>query len=76
MASDALKSGAELIPSFIWRESKYNHRQIIGEAVKLDRTGEKEEMLKKNMKKVIPIMEKHISEHLLEWELFHDIWEG
>jgi Kdo2-lipid IVA lauroyltransferase/acyltransferase len=71
----ALKSGAALIPSFIWREGKYNHRQVIGEPVELDRTGSKEEMLEKNMKKVLPVMEKYISEHVSEWEMFHDIWK-
>jgi KDO2-lipid IV(A) lauroyltransferase len=71
----ALKSGAALLPSFIWREGKYYHHQIIGEPVILDRTGEKDEMIEKNMKKVIPVMEKYISEHISEWELFHDIWE-
>jgi KDO2-lipid IV(A) lauroyltransferase len=71
----ALKSGAALLPSFIWRDGKYNHHQIIGKPVQLDRTGDKEEMVEKNMKKVLPIMEKYISEHIGEWELFHDIWE-
>ena len=72
----ALKSGAALLPSFIWREDKYTHHQIIGEPVDLDRTGEKEEMIDNNMAKIFPIMEKYISEHLTEWELFHDIWGG
>ena len=71
----AVKSGAELIPSFIWREGKYTHRQVIGKAIDLDRTGDKEEILEKNINKVLPVMEKYISEHISEWELFHDIWE-
>jgi Kdo2-lipid IVA lauroyltransferase/acyltransferase len=70
----ALKSGAELLPSFIWRNGKYNHHQIIGEPVELERCGEKDELIDKNMKKVLPVMEKYISEHIVEWELFHDIW--
>jgi len=71
----ALRSGADLIPSFIWRDGKYNHRQVICEPIALDRTGSKEEMLEKNMEKIIPIMEEYISTHISEWELFHDIWE-
>lgn len=70
----ALKSGAVLLPSFIWREGKYGHHQIIGEPVVLDYTGEKDEIIEKNMKKVIPVMEEYIRKHLSEWELFHDIW--
>jgi KDO2-lipid IV(A) lauroyltransferase len=71
----ALKSGAALIPSFIWREGKYNHHQIIGAPIELDRTGDKEELLERNMKKVLSVMEKYISEHIDEWELFHNIWK-
>ena len=70
----ALRSGAVLIPCFIWRDGKYTHRQIIGEPVELELSGEKEELIEKNMKKIIPIMEKYIREHIVEWELFHDIW--
>ncbi len=70
----ALKSGAALIPCFIWRKDKYTHQQIVEEPIKLDRTGEKEEQLEKNIKKVLPLMEKYISEHIEEWELFHNIW--
>jgi hypothetical protein len=32
-------------------------------------------MLEKNMKKVLLVMEKYISEHIDEWELFHNIWK-
>jgi len=70
----ALRSGAVLIPCFIWRDGKYTHHQIIGEPVELELSGEKEELIEKNMKKIIPIMEKNIREHIEEWELFHDIW--
>jgi len=70
----ALRSGAALVPCFIWRDGKYTHHQVIGEPVELECLGEKEELIEKNMKKIIPIMEKNISEHIVEWELFHDIW--
>jgi len=70
----ALRSGAVLVPCFIWRDGKYTHRQVIGEPVELELSGEKEELVEKNMEKIIPIMEKYIREHIVEWELFHDIW--
>jgi len=63
-----------LVPCFIWRDGKYTHHQVIGEPVELELSGEKEELIEKNMKKIIPIMEKNIREHIVEWELFHDIW--
>lgn len=119
----AMKTGAPLLPSFIWRKDKYTHRQIIGEPLDLitdisqinpadkadivdfamqanemkingamqlknsnqanniDLNNEnlsqkeiKQILINLNMKKMISVMEKYISEHLEQWELFHDIW--
>jgi len=70
----ALKSGAPLVPSFIWRKGKYNHFQIIGKPLKLIREGNIEELIKINNQKMIKVMEKYIREHIEEWEMFHDIW--
>ncbi|GAI37511.1 unnamed protein product, partial [marine sediment metagenome] len=70
----ALKSGAPLVPVFIWRDGKYTHREVIEKPIELDRKGDGEELISKNMGKLLTVMETHISEHLTEWELFHDIW--
>jgi Kdo2-lipid IVA lauroyltransferase/acyltransferase len=74
----ALKTGAALLPSFIWRKDKYNHYLIIGEPLKLERDegkfAGKTEFLEYNMKKMTEVMEKYIKEHIEEWEMFHDIW--
>ncbi len=74
----AMKSGAPLLPSFTWRIDKYNHFQIIGKPVELisdnGNTENKQEILRLNMERMIAVMEKYISEHIDQWELFHDIW--
>jgi Kdo2-lipid IVA lauroyltransferase/acyltransferase len=70
----ALKSGAPLIPSFIWRDGKYTHHLVIRKPIELDREGDRDKLISKNMDKLIKIMETHIREHISEWELFHDIW--
>ena len=70
----ALRSGAPLVPSFIWRDGKYTHHLVIRKPIELDREGDKEELISKNMDKLIAVMESHIREHITEWELFHDIW--
>ncbi|MFC2144725.1 lysophospholipid acyltransferase family protein [Actinomycetota bacterium] len=70
----ALRSGAPLVPSFIWRDGKYTHHLVIRKPIELDREGDKKELISKNMNKVIAVMEAHIKEHIDEWELFHDIW--
>lgn len=71
----ALKSGAELIPGFIWRTDKYNHLLVIDEPVKLIREGDSKELIDKNMEKILEIMEKYIKSHISEWEMFHNIWD-
>jgi KDO2-lipid IV(A) lauroyltransferase len=70
----ALKSGAALIPSFIWRKDKYNHLLIIEKPIDLIREGDKETLISKNMVKIMAVMEKYIKEHISEWEMFHNIW--
>ena len=70
----ALRSGAPLIPSFIYRKGKYNHFQIIENPIDLIREGDKETLIAQNMKKVIKVMEKYIRDNISEWEMFHDIW--
>jgi len=74
----ALKTGAALLPCFIWRKNKYNHYQIICEPLALERDekkfSSKKEFLEYNMKKMTVVLEKYILEHTEEWEMFHDIW--
>jgi len=71
----ALKSGAQLLPSFIWRKDKYNHLQTIGSPIKLELKGDKETLINKNMTKILNVMEEYVSNHISEWEMFHNIWE-
>ncbi|MBM3709680.1 MAG: hypothetical protein FJW61_04595 [Actinobacteria bacterium] len=70
----AMRTGAAFIPSFIWRKDKYNHFQIVGEPLELNTEGEKKDLIRSNMQKMLEVMEKFIAEHIEEWELFHNIW--
>jgi KDO2-lipid IV(A) lauroyltransferase len=74
----AMKSGAPLLPSFIWRKDKYNHVQVVEEPVDLiaetSDTPDRHEIINLNMQKMVSVMEKYISRHLEQWEMFHDIW--
>lgn len=70
----ALASGAPLIPSFIVRDGPYHHHQIICEPLDLIREGTKEELLEKNMQKIVQVLEKYITENLDQWVMFHNIW--
>lgn len=71
----ALKSGAPLIPSFIYRKDKYTHRQILAPIVELDRDGDFRELVDKNAKEMVSVLERYITKYIDHWELFHDIWK-
>ena len=70
----ALATKAPLLPSFIVRDGKYHHHQIILPPLELETEGEKEEIIEKNMLKVITILEDQIKRNIEQWVLFHDIW--
>jgi len=70
----ALKSGAPLLPSFIYRKDKYTHFQIIGKPIGLVSDNDKRRELKINRGKMVAVLEEYIKEHIDQWEMFHDIW--
>ncbi len=70
----ALKSGAPILPSFIWRKGKYNYFQVIDKALDIKRDGEHKALVRSNNKIIIGILENYIRGHIEEWEMFHDIW--
>ncbi|MCL4377104.1 MAG: lysophospholipid acyltransferase family protein [Actinobacteria bacterium] len=72
----AMKSGAPLLPSFIYRKDKYTHFQIIEKQLELDfdSSYDKKELIAINTRKMTVVLEKYIKEHLDQWEMFHNIW--
>ncbi|MBU4450243.1 MAG: lysophospholipid acyltransferase family protein [Actinobacteria bacterium] len=70
----AMKSGAPLIPAFIYRKNKYNHFMELEKPLKLETKGGKKELIDINTAKMIKVLQKYIKEHLDQWEMFHDIW--
>lgn len=70
----ALKSGAPLISSFIYRKDKYTHQQIITPVIELEREGDFRELVDLNTKKMVSVLQVYIRKYLEHWELFHDIW--
>jgi len=40
----------------------------------LETEGEKKELIDINTAKMAKVLEKYITEHLDQWEMFHDIW--
>jgi Kdo2-lipid IVA lauroyltransferase/acyltransferase len=70
----AMKSGAPIIPCFIYRKGKYNHVMEMGKPLELETEGEKKELIDKNTAKMANVLQKYIKEHIDQWEMFHNIW--
>jgi len=70
----AMKSGAPLIPCFIYRKNKYNHFVEMEKPLELETKGERKELIDINTAKMIKVLQKYIKEHIDQWEMFHDIW--
>jgi len=70
----AMKSGAPLIPCFIYRKNKYDHLVEMGKPLELETKGERKELVDINTDKMVKVLQKYIKKHLDQWEMFHDIW--
>ncbi|MDD3777385.1 MAG: lysophospholipid acyltransferase family protein [Actinomycetota bacterium] len=66
----ALKSGAPLLPSFIYRKEKYTHHQVIGPPLAIDSSKDASH----NLDRMVEVLEAYIRKHIDQWEMFHDIW--
>ncbi len=70
-----LKMGVPLCFSVIVREGGARHRMIIHKPLELERTGDKEEDIKINLKKITGLMEQYVKRYPSEYMWFHKIWK-
>lgn len=68
----ALKTGAEIIPSFFIRENKYFYRLIFEKPVSADRPGQNSEAA--IIKEYISVLEKYVSKYPDQWYMFSRYW--
>ncbi len=74
--SFALKTGAQLIPCFVWRSGFKDHIIEIGESLELVNTGEKEKDIRKNLDRITDILETRIRKHPDQWLWSHKRWKS
>jgi len=71
----SLKTGADILPSFIWRIGAGNHIASAGEAFQLINTGNKENDVKENLQKIADILEGYIKKFPEQWLWAHKRWK-
>jgi KDO2-lipid IV(A) lauroyltransferase len=71
----ALKTGASVLPAFIFREEGNRHRIVIESPVSLEETGDAERDLVANTQKFTSLIESYIRKHPDQWLWVHRRWK-
>ena len=72
----SLKTGAEILPSFIWRTGPGKHIARAGETFQLINTGNKENDMRENLQKITGILEDYIRKFPEQWLWAHKRWKS
>jgi lauroyl/myristoyl acyltransferase len=71
----ALRTGAELLPLFAVRQADNSPLVQVEPALELERTGNFEQDVRVNVRKVVARMEEWIRRHPEQWPMLHPIWQ-
>jgi KDO2-lipid IV(A) lauroyltransferase len=72
----SLKTGAEILPSFIHRAGIYKHIARAGEPLRLINTGNKERDMKENLQEIVRILEDYVRKFPEQWLWAHKRWKS
>ena len=75
-AEFALKTGAPVFSARCIREKPGHYRVVIGEEIKLTKTGDRDRDVKENTAIFIRIIEDIIRDHPEQWLWMHKLWRG
>ncbi|MDP2911309.1 MAG: ELM1/GtrOC1 family putative glycosyltransferase, partial [Candidatus Omnitrophota bacterium] len=70
------KTGAAILPSFIWRVGTDKHTARVGEQFELVNTGNKKEDMKQNLQRAAGILEGYIRKFPEQWLWSHKRWKS
>lgn len=71
----ALKTGCDLLPTFIIRQKDDTHKMIVEKAIELKITGDTEEDIRYNTAVFTKIIESYIRKYPEQWIWVHDRWK-
>lgn len=72
----ALRTGADLIPAWVWRIPGYRFRARIGPSLELVRTGHAEQDLRLNAQRLMALFEERLRSDPGQWAVLEPIWRA
>jgi KDO2-lipid IV(A) lauroyltransferase len=71
----AMATGATMLPSFIVRVPDGRYRAIIEGPLPIDRDGDREAALRRNIERYVAVLERYVRQYPDQWYCFYPFWE-
>jgi len=71
----AMATGATVLPAFILRRPDGRYRAIIEEPLEIERSGERDAALSRNLGRYVAILERYVRESPEQWYCFYPFWD-
>jgi Kdo2-lipid IVA lauroyltransferase/acyltransferase len=71
----AMATGAAVLPAFIIRVSEDRYRAIIEEPLVIDRDGDRDLALRRNIERYVSILERYVRAFPEQWYCFYPFWD-
>jgi KDO2-lipid IV(A) lauroyltransferase len=71
----AMATGARVLPAFILRQPDGRYRAIIEEPLEVDRSGDRDAALTRNLERYVAILERYVRRYPEQWYCFYPFWD-
>jgi lauroyl/myristoyl acyltransferase len=71
----AMATGATVLPAFIMRVPDGRYRAIIEEPLEIDRTGDRDAALARNLARYVAVLERYVGAYPEQWYCFYPFWD-
>ncbi len=71
----AMATQAAVLPAFIVRVPDGRYRAIIEEPLQIDRGGDRETALRRNLERYVGILERYVGQYPEQWYCFYPFWD-
>jgi len=71
----AMATEATVLPAFVVRVPDGRYRAIIEQPLEIDRKGDRETMLRRNLERYVAILERYVGRYPEQWYCFYPFWD-
>ncbi len=71
----AMATGATVLPAFIVRMHDGRYRAIVEEPLEIDRTGDRDAALARNIARYVTVLERYVRAYPEQWYCFYPFWD-